>query len=454
MADTILVVDDNESILEVAQFQLEREGYRVVVAQNGAAGYEAFLEHSPELVISDIIMPEIDGIQLLNKIKSYSTETMFIVMTAHGSVQSAVEAMQLGACDYLEKPFSGDVLKVSVKKALRVARLERENKYLRQVARDKFKFENIVGSSPAMQKVYEIASRIAPRNSTVLIYGESGTGKELLAKAIHFHSKRKDKPFIPINVGAIPEHLVDSELFGHEKGAFTGAVSRHRGAFERAHGGTLFLDEIADMLPEHQVRLLRVLQEGIITRVGGEEQVPVDVRIISASNRNLEQLVEESGFREDLYFRLAVVPIRIPPLRERRDDIPLLLEHFIAGYCNDAGVNPLIISDEAMKKLILYRWPGNVRELQNAVERLVAVSVSDEVGVKDLPDRIQDYKYKMAGLSPADLPDDGIVLEEWEKNLIAAALEKNNHNQSATARYLSIPRNTLLYRMDKYEIGH
>ncbi len=451
MAPTILFVDDDESLREVTKYHLEQEGYKVLTAENGLAGFELFTKLNPDVVVSDISMPEMDGIQLLNKLKSVAEDTMFIIVTAHGSVESAVEAMQIGASDYIEKPFSSDALKLSIKKALRVAKLERENRYLRQVAQEKFQFENIVGTSSSMQRVYEVASRVADKNTSVIILGESGTGKELLAKAIHFNSRRKSEPFIPINMGAIPEHLVDSELFGHEKGSFTGASARHTGAFERAHKGTIFLDEIAEMRLEHQVRLLRVLQEKEIVRVGGEKAVPVDVRVIAATNNNIEQLVKEGTFREDLYYRLSVVPIRLPALRARVDDIPLLLSHFLNKYCEDAGIAKLKVSGDALKILTKYSWPGNVRELENTVERCVAMSSSGEITVDDLPERIREKAASGGALAFSfELPEEGIVLEDVEKSLIQAALKKNDYNQSATARYLGVTRNTLLYRMDKF----
>lgn len=447
----ILFVDDDESLREVTRYHLEQDGFEVISAENGLVAFELFTKHSPDVVVSDIAMPGMDGIELLNKLKSVSEDTMFIIITAHGSVESAVEAMQIGACDYIEKPFSSDALKLSIRKALRVAELERENRYLRQVAQEKFQFENIVGTSSGMKRVYEVASRVADKNTTVLILGESGTGKELLAKAIHFNSRRKTEPFIAMNMGAIPEHLVDSELFGHEKGAFTGATSMHAGAFERAHRGTLFLDEIAEMRPDHQVRLLRVLQEKEIVRVGGEKAIPVDVRVIAATNKNMERMVEAGEFREDLYYRLSVVPVRIPPLRERADDVPLLISHFLDKHCREAGIDKLSVTSEALKALTAYNWPGNVRELENFIEHSVTMSESGTIDEKCLPERIKRKKDTGGGSSFIfQLPDEGIVLEDVEKSLIEAALRKNDFNQSATARYLGITRNTLLYRLDKY----
>jgi len=449
----ILLVDDDESLREVMKYHLEQDGHEVLTAENGRAGFELFTKHGPDVVVSDIVMPEIGGVELLKRIKDVSSDTMFVMITAHGSVESAVEAMRLGACDYLEKPFAADALKMSVKKALRVANLEKENKYLRGVAIDKYRFGNIVGASEAMKRVFETAARVAERNATVLILGESGSGKELLAKAIHFNSRRKDGPFIPVNVSAIPGQLIDSELFGHEKGAFTGAVTRHAGAFERASGGTIFLDEIAEMPAEHQVRLLRVLQEKEIVRVGGEKSEQVNARVIAATNRDLDDMVRSGQFRQDLYFRLSVVPIEMPPLRRRADDIPSLVAHFLEKHGAESGSERMKMSPEAMDVLMKYDWPGNVRELENAIERCAAITAGPVIAPEDLPEKIRQGAAAL-GLKAFrfELPEGGIVLEDVEKTLIQAALEKNNNNQSAAARYLGITRNTLLYRMDKFNL--
>ncbi len=446
---TILFVDDDESLREVTHYHLNGAGYHVLTAKDGLQGLELFNKHKPDVVISDIVMPEMDGIQFLNKIKAISEETMFIMVTAHGSIESAVEAMKIGACDYIEKPFASEALKISIEKALRVAQLEKENRYLRHVAQEKFRFENIVGTSKKMQEVYRMASLIAPKESTVLLLGKSGTGKELLAKAIHFNSKARKGPFIPVNMGAIPESLVDSELFGHEKGSFTGAVSQRAGAFERANGGTLFLDEIAEMRLDHQVRLLRALQEREITRVGGEKTTQVNLRIIAATNRNLEQLVKEGKFREDLYYRLCVVPITLPPLRDRKDDIPLLLDHFLGKFCKESGTGLLKIDDDVVRLLMAYHWPGNIRELENTMERCIAIAVSDSITPECLPEKFRRTGSITENLI-LNLPEEGVVLEDMEKEVIKAALVKNNYNQSVTARFLGITRNTLIYRMDKY----
>lgn len=450
MKRTILIVDDDESLREVTAYHLSQEGYVVLKAKDGSSAIKLFEEATPDVVISDIVMPGMDGIQLLRKVMELSNTTKFILITAHGSVESAVQAMKLGAYDYIEKPFSSDMLKAVVSRALRVVSLESENRNLRQVAASMYSFGNLTGTSKKMVDVYRIASQIALSDSTVLIQGESGTGKELLARAIHFNSNRKESPFVAINVGAIPDSLVDSELFGHEKGSFTGAVSRHIGAFERACGGTLFLDEITDMRPDHQVRLLRVLQEKEIQRVGGEKPIATDVRIISASNRNVELLAREGEFREDLFYRLCVVPVFMPPLRERREDIPLLSAQFLEKY-RPKDSSTLKIDDNAMEALFQYNWPGNVRELENVIQRCIIVASTNTIKYDDLPENIRRRDSSSASLL-IDLPEGGIILEDLEKDIIKRALKKNDMNQSKTARYLGITRNTLLYRMEKFDL--
>jgi len=446
---TILLVDDDPSLREVTQYHLERAGYEALTAGNGAEALELFTRHGPDVVVSDIVMPGMDGIELLKRVKGIAEETMFIIMTAHGSIESAVQAMKIGACDYIEKPFSSEAMRLSVEKALRIARLERENQNLRMVVREKFRFENMIGNSGEMQEVFRVASLIAPKESTILLLGESGTGKDLLARAIHFHSRLREGPFIAVNMGAIPESLVDSELFGHEKGSFTGAVARHCGAFERADGGTLFLDEIAETRPDHQVRLLRALQEREIKRVGGEEILSVTMRVIAATNRDLEQRVREGKFREDLYYRLCVVPITLPPLRARKEDIPFLADYFLRKFCREAEVARLKIDEDAMRLLTAYSWPGNVRELENTMERCVAVSASGTITASSLPEKFQGTRSAGKGLV-IELPDGGIVLEDVEREILKSALKKNDYNQSASARFLGITRNTLLYRLEKY----
>jgi two-component system NtrC family response regulator len=450
MTTKILLVDDDESLREVTAYHLRAEDWDVDTAADGREALAKFEESPADLVVTDVVMPGMDGMQLLKRIRALSDTAAIVMITAHGSVASAVEAMKLGAHDYIEKPFTADAMKAVARRALKVAGLEIENRNLRRAAAEKFRFGSLIGTSEKMAEVFRVAAQVAPTTATVFLLGESGTGKELLAKAIHFNSGRPNGPFVAINVGAISESLVDSELFGHEKGAFTGAVARHEGAFERASGGTLFLDEIADMRPDHQVRLLRVLQEREIQRVGGTRPVPVDVRVIAATNRDVEALVRAGEFREDLYFRLCVVPITLPPLRERREDITLLAAHFLERHRREAGMPKLRFSDAASERLARYRWPGNVRELENVVQRCVATAGSDEIRTEDLPEQVRSGEDASAGRLRIDLPDEGIVLEEVEKEIIRQALKMNYNNQSRTARYLGITRNTLLYRIEKY----
>jgi two-component system NtrC family response regulator len=447
----ILFADDDASQREVAAYRLEQAGYTAITAADGAQALDLFSRHTPSAVITDLRMPGMHGLDLLAQIKSLSPDTAVIVVTAHGSIDSAVEAMKRGAFDYLQKPFSSEQLILCVEKALRVADIVQENRYLRQVVADKFRFESMIGTSPGMEAVFRTAAQVAPRDATVLLLGQSGTGKELLAKAIHFQSARRDKPFVAVNMAAVPETLAASELFGHAKGAFTGAIADKPGRFEQAHRGTLFLDEIADLRPELQGHLLRVLQEKTVERVGENKARAVDVRIIAATNQDLEEKAREGEFREDLFYRLNVVPITLPPLRERTGDIPLLLDHFNKKISAGSGAPPLRFSDHALRALSAYSWPGNVRELENLVERLSAVTETGIVDIADLPESLRRPGGASARLF-VDLPDDGISLYDIEKAAIERALEKNSGNQSRTARFLNIPRNTLLYRMDKLGI--
>jgi len=446
-----LFVDDDPSQVEVAKYRLEEAGHIVKTASNGREAFDAFLDFRPDVVITDLKMPELTGMELMVKVKSVSPDTVFIVITAHGSIDSAVEAMKAGAYDYIQKPFDHKALLLCVEKAMRVSSLIEENRYLRQVAMENFRFESIVGASKKMREVFGVASQVAPKNATALLLGESGTGKELLAKAIHFNSPRKDKPFVAINMAAIPENLIDSELFGHEKGSFTGAHAARTGKFELADGGTLFLDEIGSMKPDLQARLLRVLQERQIEKVGGSRPIDIDVRIIAATNENLEEKIAAGEFREDLFYRLNVVTITLPPLRERVDDIPMLIDRFVEKFSVKFGAPRIRFSDDALRALLQYPWPGNVRELENVIERCAAVSASGAVSAADLPEKIR-RPGGTAGRIFIDLPDDGISLYQIEKAAIERALEKNNFNQSKTARFLQIPRNTLIYRMEKLEI--
>ena len=448
---TILVVDDDESLRRVVEYNLGEEGYRVVTAADGAAGLRAFQEASVDLVVTDVRMPDMDGLELLTRIKAMQPDMPVVVLTAHGTIDSAVEAMRLGAFDYLTKPFNRDQLKAAVRKALEVAALTSENRQLRQVVAERFSFASMIAGSRAMRAVTETAARVAQGDTTVLLEGESGTGKELLAKAVHFHSPRKRGPFVTINCGAIPEQLLESELFGHRRGSFTGAVADKKGKFEVAHGGTIFLDEIGELPSLLQVKILRVLQEREIDKVGETRSMKVDVRVIAATNRDLEKMIADGGFRDDLYYRLAVVSIRVPPLRERTDDIPFLVDHFLNKHAERLGRERPTVDKVVYSTFNLYSWPGNIRELENVIERALVLDKDGVLGLDDLPDRLRTREQRVGNLR-IEIPDDGISLEDVERELLVAALEKHNWNQTRAAAFLNITRSTLLYRMQKFAL--
>lgn len=447
----ILLVEDEQSLRLVMKFQLCEAGYETMMAENGLQGYELFTEHQPDLVITDLAMPEMDGLELIRRIKAISPEAPVILITAHGEVQTAVAAMKLGAEDYLTKPINWDELSILIERALKMKDMVRENRALRALVGERFRLENIIGTSKRMQELYDVVERVSHTDVTVLLLGESGTGKELVAKCIHQNSARRDKPFVTIDCGAIPEHLLESELFGHRKGAFTGAVYDRRGLFEEANKGTLFLDEIGDMPLNLQVKLLRVLEDGQFLRLGENTPHRVDVRVIAATNRDLTKMVEDGTFREDLYFRLNIIPIKLPPLRERREDIPLLVSQFIEGASTRHARPSVQLTQDVYRIFHEYPWPGNVRELKNIVERLVVLAVGDRITEDELPDEIRSIRAGAGSLS-FNLPEDGIDLEEVEKEIIRQALVKNDWNQTRAAKYLNITRNTLIYRMQKFNL--
>jgi len=448
----ILVVDDDESLRRVTQVQLEEEGYEVVTA---ASGEEALrlLERVPhDLVISDLKMPGMDGVALLREIRQRYPEVVVILLTAFGTVETAVEAMKLGAYDYITKPVNPDALRLIVERALDHVRLREEVRSLRRSLDEKYGFENIIGRSPALLYILEAAARAAQTDATVLIRGETGTGKELLAKGIHFNSPRRNRPFITINCGAIPRELLESELFGHLKGSFTGAISHKKGKVEMADGGTVFLDEIGDVPHELQVKLLRLIQEREIEKIGEGRPIKVDVRIIAATHRNLQTMIEDGTFREDLYYRLNVIPLEIPPLRDRAEDIPELVKHFFELAKRKHGRDELVLPETLMPYFTTYRWPGNVRELENVIERLVVLARGPQVTVDELPESLRRERPVLGALQ-MELPPHGVSLEAVEKELILLALKKHNWNQTHAARYLDISRKTLIYRMEKYGLS-
>lgn len=450
--ESILIVDDDASQRRLIEFWLKETGYSVATAADGNAGLQAFQAESPALVISDIRMPGLSGLDLLGRIKALDADTAVILITAFGTVGDAVDAMKLGAADYVLKPLNPEELKVCVQRALEHQLLVDENRYLRDFAGSAFRLENLVGASKRMREVFDVSVQVARRDSTVLLTGESGTGKELLAKAIHQNSLRASKPFITVNCGAIPETLIESELFGHRKGSFTGALADRMGKFESANQGTVFLDEIGELPLAMQVRLLRVIQEREIDKIGFPKSIPVNVRIIAATNRDLRTLIEDGEFREDLFYRLSVITIEVPPLRERRDDIPLLLQHFLKKHCDRYQMEVPSLTDEALDLLVRYDWPGNVRELENVVEHAVVLGHSDKIRAEDLPPQIRQAKSRISSIN-LKLPDDGISLEEVEKEILVQALQKHQWNQTRAARYLNISRKTLIYRMEKFGLS-
>ncbi len=443
----ILIVEDEEKLRRVIQLQLTAAGYEV--EQAGTAEEGLRLADGAHLILTDLRLPGMDGIELIRKLREQNSQTPIIVMTAFGTVENAVEAMKLGAVDFLPKPFSMDHLMTVIEKALEVRALRDENLRLRQELDRRYCFDNIIGRSPAMQEIFATIERVAPTRATVLIAGESGTGKDLIARAIHHHSPRRDKPFVKINCAAIPENLMESELFGYEKGAFTGAVTSKPGKFEQADTGTVFLDEIGDVPPSVQVKLLRVLQEREFERLGSNKTRHIDVRVLAATNADLRAALESGEFREDLYYRLNVVPINVPPLRERKEDIPALVEHFIRKHREDLGSRVESISEEALDVLMRYHWPGNVRELENVIERSLVLCPGDRLEAGDI--RL-DTARKAAPPADGFLPP-GKTLQEYEHDLIRKALELAKGNKSQAARLLGLTRNALRYRLSQMGLG-
>ncbi len=448
----ILVVDDEQSMRQLLLIMLRKEGYEVAAAAEGDSAVKALQSDIYDLVITDIRMPKIDGIALLRTVKEVSPETVVVVITAFGSTETAVEAMKLGAYDYITKPFKNEEIKLVIRKALEKRLLQSENILLKREIKTLSGFDNFVGKSEPMERVFSLIRQVADTSSTVLITGESGTGKELVARAIHLNSSRKQRPFVTINCGAMPETLLESELFGYMKGSFTGAVANKQGLFEVANGGTIFLDEISATTPALQVKLLRVLQEREFKRVGGTADIKVDVRVIAASNKDLPGEVARSAFREDLYYRLNVIPINLPPLRERREDIPLLVAHFLKKKTSGQTVKSL--TSEAMKTLIGYRWPGNVRELENTVERLSIMASGSTIDEELIPDAMKCLAPSQ-DLVPLDIPEQGLDLEglmrDAEKTLLYKALQRTGGNKTEAAKLLGLSFRSFRHKLHKYE---
>jgi two-component system, NtrC family, response regulator HydG len=463
---TILIIDDNETIREGLAHVVKKMGHLPMVARSGKEGIERFKQTPADFVITDLKMEGLDGVAVVRSMRELDPDCPAMIITAFGTIETAVEAMKLGAFDFLIKPFAPEVVRLKVERALELraarrsrGRLEAENAYLRQ--EESVRFGEIVGSSEPMRRVFGVVERVAPTDTSVAIYGESGTGKELVARAIHQRSRRASGPFIKVNCGALVETLLESELFGHEKGAFTGAIKRKLGRFELADGGTLFLDEIGDVSPAMQTKLLRVLQERDFERVGGENSIKVDVRVLSATNKDLAKEVAEGRFREDLYYRLQVVPVTISPLRERKGDIPLLAEHFLRRLAPKTNPRVSGIDDAALARLIAYRWPGNVRELENVIEQALVFSDGEHIAVESLPVAIRGDA--SAGALPAAvhdrlpmpsgemaLPD---LLDDLERQLILKAYAQAKGIKTETARLLGIKTSALYYKLEKYGIG-
>jgi len=448
LKQSILIVDDDRLVSDFMNETFASSPYDVDTAHSGTVAAEKITEREYDLIFSDVKMPGLNGIELLKRIKQVSPETVVIMMTAYGTVRNAVEAMKLGAYDYLLKPFGPDVACLVAERALERRRLVRENRMLRNVVSEKYSFDQLVGKSASMQRVYSLIESVADSRATVLVSGESGTGKELVAKAIHYHGDRKEGPFVALNCAALPETLIESELFGHEKGAFTNALRQKKGHFEMADGGTLLLDEVSEMPAGLQAKLLRVLQEKEIQRLGSETHLPIDVRVIATSNRHLPDEVEARNFREDLYYRLNVIPILLPPLRDRIEDIPALTEHFIRFYNVENNRSVKRVSDSVLQLFQNYSWPGNVRELENYIERAVVVAGSETLNRDDFPAEL----FTGGGVHAAAALRSGVTIREMEKSLILKTYEDQERSQIKTANLLGISTRTLRNKLYEYGV--
>ena len=453
MAERLLVVDDEPSMREFLEIMLSQEGYQVRTASTGEEGVKAYRVEEPDLVLTDVKMPGMSGLDLIREIHSLDPAAPIIAITAYASADDAVRAVREGAYDYLSKPFQIEDLRIIIRNALEARRLRRENLELRRSIEGRYRFADIVGKSHEMVEIFDLISRVAPSKAGVLIMGESGTGKELIAKAVHYNSPRADKPFVTINCTAIPENLLESEMFGHQKGSFTGAVANKAGLVEAAHTGSLFLDEVGEIPQSIQVKLLRFLQEREFRRVGGTDDKKIDVRVIAATNKILEEEMEAGNFREDLYYRLNVIRIRLPPLREREEDIPLLVNHFLKKFSKEQGKKIEKVSSLAMRVLCNYSYPGNVRELENIIERCVTLEQSDQLTAENLPQKLFESAGPVCIGGELDIPPDGIdinrTMEDMEKKLITRALDISSGNRPRAAKLLGISFRSLRYRMLK-----
>ena len=451
---SVLIVDDEVGARESLKMILKND-YEVFSAKDAEEALLQVKVHSPDVILLDIILPDLDGLKVLERIKQNDPDMVVIMITATKTVKTAVEAMKLGAYDYVNKPFDVDELRLIISRSLSTKALEQEVKFRREEMDRSFDFRNIIGKSKLMKDIFKVVKQIADSKSTALIMGESGTGKELISRAIHYNSNRKDFPFVTINCAAIPDTLIESELFGHEKGSFTNAIERKLGRFEVAHLGTLFLDEIGELSLATQAKILRFLEEREFNRVGGSKTIKVDVRLITATNKDLSQMIKKGGFREDLYYRINVVPIVIPPLRERTEDIPVLIDHFISKFCLENNKSVKGISKEALEAMMQYEWPGNIRELENLIERVITLSSNEYIQLNELPLFLKSVP-RIDGLKESVL--DGKVSflqaeEEFEREVILDALKKTNYIQSHAAEILGISRRILKYKMDKLGIN-
>lgn len=455
-APRILVVDDEQSMRELLAIVLRREGYEVLLAENGQTALDILGRVPVELLISDIKMPDMSGVDVLRAAKQADPHILGIMITAFASTETAIEAMRLGACDYLSKPFDIDLLKMKVREKVENRQLRQENVLLKRTLGLSHQFSNMIGRSESMLDVFKMIETVARTNSTILLTGESGTGKGLVAQAVHFHSLRRDKPMVALNCGAMPENLLESELFGHMRGAFTGADANKKGLLEVAEKGTIFLDEIGEMSPVMQVKLLRVLQERRFRRVGGLEELQADIRVVAATNQDLTKAVAEGRFREDLFYRINVIPIVLPPLRDRREDIPLLAEHFLTKYAEQMQKAVTGISRQAMELLMRYDWPGNIRELENVLERAVALEMTPSVLLESLPPAVRGTHGRQTSVPSSDLPESGFDLEvhvqQIERGYIAQALERAGGVQVKAADLLGMSFRSFRYYVKKYNL--
>ena len=452
----VLVVDDEKSMRDLLAITLQRAGYEVVMAEGGEAAIEAIRRDSFDAILTDLRMPKVDGLQVLRAARDLCPETTVIVVTAVATTETAVEAMKLGAYDYITKPFKLDEVDLIIRNGLERKRLRDENLYLRKQLETQHRFENIIGKSPQIVDVFDTIRKIADSPATAMITGETGTGKELVARAIHFNGHRRDKPFVSVNCGAIPEGLMESELFGHVKGSFTGAVANKMGLFTAAEGGTLFLDEITEIPPLLQVKLVRAIQMREVRRVGDTKDIKTDVRLIAASNRDLETAVKEGAMREDLFYRLNVLPIDLPPLRERREDIPLLVAHFLQKFSKELGKEVRGVASDAMAVLEHYHWPGNIRELENCLERAIVLGAGDMLDVDALPESVRrERPVREAEL--VELPDEGLDLEatldELERRYLQRALDRTHGVQTKAAELLKMTFRQFRYKLQKHSMG-